>query len=78
MLLEKNAIIPDELDIMWDAQKEKHDAVQRNFHDLIAKLASAFNNQLQERLFARMKAIYTMCYAHFFGRGGVERDGKFI
>uniref|UniRef100_A0A0M3IQY4 Ubiquitinyl hydrolase 1 n=1 Tax=Ascaris lumbricoides TaxID=6252 RepID=A0A0M3IQY4_ASCLU len=78
VLLEKNAIIPDELDIMWDAQKEKHDAVQRNFHDLIAKLASAFNNQLQERLFARMKAVYTMCYAHFFGRGGVERDGKFI
>uniref|UniRef100_F1KPN6 ubiquitinyl hydrolase 1 n=1 Tax=Ascaris suum TaxID=6253 RepID=F1KPN6_ASCSU len=59
VLLEKNAIIPDELDIMWDAQKEKHDAVQRNFHDLIAKLASAFNNQLQERLFARMKQSWT-------------------
>ncbi|VDM41159.1 unnamed protein product [Toxocara canis] len=55
VLLEKNALITEELDIMWDAQKEKHDAIQRNFHDLIAKLANAFNNELQERLFARMK-----------------------
>lgn len=55
VLLERNAITVDDMDILWNAQREKHDVIQRDVHDLIAKLVNVFNNVLQEHLFQRMK-----------------------
>ena len=49
--------MPQELDIIWNAQRGKHDAIQRNLHDLIAKLINLFSNELQEKLFALMKVV---------------------
>uniref|UniRef100_A0A0R3RYZ8 USP domain-containing protein n=1 Tax=Elaeophora elaphi TaxID=1147741 RepID=A0A0R3RYZ8_9BILA len=59
VLLERNAITIDDLDILWNVQREKHDVIQRNVHDLIAKLVNGLNNVLQKHLFERMKESWT-------------------
>ncbi|VDD91463.1 unnamed protein product [Enterobius vermicularis] len=59
VLLQNDAIMPQELDIIWNAQRGKHDAIQRNLHDLIAKLINLFSNELQEKLFALMKESWS-------------------
>ncbi|VIO89329.1 Uncharacterized protein BM_BM2 [Brugia malayi] len=59
VLLERNAITIDDLDILWNVQHEKHDVIQRNVHDLIAKLVNGLNNTLQKHLFERMKESWT-------------------
>ncbi|KAL3990716.1 Ubiquitin carboxyl-terminal hydrolase family protein [Acanthocheilonema viteae] len=59
VLLERNAITVDDLDILWNVQREKHDVIQRNVHDLIAKLVNGLNNVLQKHLFERMKESWT-------------------
>ncbi|VDK83254.1 unnamed protein product [Litomosoides sigmodontis] len=59
VLLERNAITIDDLDILWNVQREKHDVIQRNVHDLIAKLVNGLNSLLQKHLFERMKESWT-------------------
>ncbi|CAG9536041.1 unnamed protein product [Cercopithifilaria johnstoni] len=59
VLLERNAVTIDDLDILWNVQREKHDVIQRNVHDLIAKLVNGFSNVLQKHLFERMKESWT-------------------
>ncbi|KAM3727860.1 putative ubiquitin carboxyl-terminal hydrolase FAF-X [Dirofilaria immitis] len=59
VLLERNAITIDDMDILWNVQREKHDVIQRNVHDLIAKLVNGLNNVLQKHLFERMKESWT-------------------
>uniref|UniRef100_A0A0N5A8R0 Ubiquitinyl hydrolase 1 n=1 Tax=Syphacia muris TaxID=451379 RepID=A0A0N5A8R0_9BILA len=55
VLLTNNAITVQELEIIWNVQKGKHDAIQRNLYDLLAKLINSFTNELQEHLFSLMK-----------------------
>ncbi|EFO24354.2 hypothetical protein LOAG_04131 [Loa loa] len=59
VLLERNAVTVDDLDILWNVQHERHDVIQRNVHDLIAKLVNGLNNVLQKHLFERMKESWT-------------------
>ncbi|VDM98577.1 unnamed protein product [Thelazia callipaeda] len=54
-LIERDAITVNDMDILWNAQREKHDVIQRNVHELIAKLAKVISSTLQEHLFHQMK-----------------------
>jgi hypothetical protein len=54
-LLTKQAIRPNDLDQIWSAQTGKHDVIQRNLHDLFARLANDLNSEQLEQLFERFK-----------------------
>ena len=50
MIKEKALTLPD-LDRIWDAQAGKHEAIVKNVHDLLAKLAWDFSPEQLDHLF---------------------------
>ena len=50
MIKEKALSLPD-LDRIWDAQAGKHEAIVKNVHDLLAKLAWDFTPEQLDHLF---------------------------
>jgi ubiquitin carboxyl-terminal hydrolase 9/24 len=70
-LINKNALNAHELDIIWSAQTGKHDVIQRNLHDLFARLANDFSAEQLEQLFERFKVItssFIYIYIHYLGK----------
>lgn len=50
MIKEKALTLPD-LDRIWEAQAGKHEAIVKNVHDLLAKLAWDFSPEQLDHLF---------------------------
>lgn len=50
-LIKEKALTLDDLDAVWKAQDGKHDAIVKNIHDLLAKLAWDFNADQLDHLF---------------------------
>lgn len=50
-LIKERALTLDDLDAVWRAQAGKHDAIVKNVHDLLAKLAWDFNAEQLDYLF---------------------------
>lgn len=50
-LIKEKTLTLDDLDAVWCAQAGKHEAIVKNVHDLLAKLAWDFNAQQLDHLF---------------------------
>ncbi|KAK7089931.1 ubiquitin carboxyl-terminal hydrolase 9X-like isoform X2 [Littorina saxatilis] len=50
-MIKEKALTMEDLDRLWDAQSGKHDAIVKNVHDLLAKLAWDFTPEQLDHLF---------------------------
>jgi len=50
-LIKEKSLKLDDLDALWRAQAGKHEAIVKNVHDLLAKLAWDFNAEQLDHLF---------------------------
>ncbi|KZC06489.1 putative ubiquitin carboxyl-terminal hydrolase FAF-X [Dufourea novaeangliae] len=50
-IIKERALTLDDLDAVWAAQAEKHEAIEKNVHDLLAKLAWDFSPEQLDHLF---------------------------
>ncbi|XP_025080256.1 LOW QUALITY PROTEIN: probable ubiquitin carboxyl-terminal hydrolase FAF-X [Pomacea canaliculata] len=50
-MIKEKALTMDDLDRLWEAQSGKHDAIVKNVHDLLAKLAWDFTPEQLDHLF---------------------------
>ena len=50
-LIKEKALTLEDLDAVWLSQHGKHEAIVKNVHDLLAKLAWDFNAQQLDHLF---------------------------
>ncbi|XP_062714941.1 probable ubiquitin carboxyl-terminal hydrolase FAF isoform X1 [Aedes albopictus] len=55
-LIKEKALTFDDLDAVWRAQAGKHEAIVKNVHDLLAKLAWDFNAEQLDHLFKCFQA----------------------
>lgn len=53
--IKQNAVTTDDLDTLWAAQSGKHEAIVKNVHDLMAKLAWDFSPEHLDYLFSRVQ-----------------------
>ncbi|XP_041351568.1 probable ubiquitin carboxyl-terminal hydrolase FAF-X isoform X2 [Gigantopelta aegis] len=50
-MIKEKALTMEDLDLLWEAQSGKHDAIVKNVHDLLAKLAWDFTPEQLDHLF---------------------------
>lgn len=50
-MIKEGALTPADLDAIWGAQQGKHEAIVKNVHDLLAKLAWDFTPEQLDHLF---------------------------
>lgn len=50
-MIKEQALSLNDLDALWAAQTGKHDAIVKNVHDLLAKLAWDFSPEQLDHLF---------------------------
>lgn len=50
-MIKENSLTRDDLDAIWRAQQGKHEAIVKNLHDLLAKLAWDFTPDQLDHLF---------------------------
>ncbi|XP_067944193.1 ubiquitin carboxyl-terminal hydrolase 9X-like [Watersipora subatra] len=50
-MIKEKTLTPDDLDTIWQAQHGKHDAIVKNIHELLAKLAWDFSPEQLDHLF---------------------------
>ena len=50
-MIKEKALTSSDLDKIWDAQVGKHEAIVKNVHDLLAKLAWDFSPEQLDHLF---------------------------
>ena len=65
MIKEKALTLPD-LDRIWEAQAGKHDAIVKNVHDLLAKLAWDFSPEQLDHLFECFQVGLFCFYVVYF------------
>ncbi|XP_032597478.1 probable ubiquitin carboxyl-terminal hydrolase FAF isoform X3 [Drosophila grimshawi] len=58
-LIKEQALTLDDLDAVWRAQAGKHEAIVKNMHDLLAKLAWDFTPEQLDHLFEAFQASMT-------------------
>ncbi|XP_041564939.1 probable ubiquitin carboxyl-terminal hydrolase FAF isoform X2 [Drosophila elegans] len=58
-LIKEQALTLDDLDAVWRAQAGKHEAIVKNVHDLLAKLAWDFTPEQLDHLFEAFQASMT-------------------
>ncbi|XP_032578595.1 probable ubiquitin carboxyl-terminal hydrolase FAF isoform X4 [Drosophila sechellia] len=58
-LIKQQALTLDDLDAVWRAQAGKHEAIVKNVHDLLAKLAWDFTPEQLDHLFEAFQASMT-------------------
>lgn len=58
-LIKEKALTLDDLNAIWSAQSGKHEAIVKNVHDLLAKLAWDFNAEQLDHLFECFQASMT-------------------
>lgn len=64
-LIKEKTLTLDDLDAVWRAQAGKHEAIVKNVHDLLAKLAWDFNAQQLDHLFECFQVSFCFFLAHF-------------
>ncbi|KAG7304516.1 hypothetical protein JYU34_011466 [Plutella xylostella] len=57
-MIKENSLTRDDLDALWKAQQGKHEAIVKNLHDLLAKLAWDFTPDQLDHLFDCFKASW--------------------
>ncbi|XP_072935903.1 probable ubiquitin carboxyl-terminal hydrolase FAF isoform X3 [Epargyreus clarus] len=57
-MIKENSLTRDDLDAIWRAQQGKHEAIVKNVHDLLAKLAWDFTPDQLDHLFDCFKASW--------------------
>ncbi|CAB3237376.1 unnamed protein product [Arctia plantaginis] len=57
-MIKENSLTRDDLDAIWKAQHGKHEAIVKNLHDLLAKLAWDFTPEQLDHLFDCFKASW--------------------
>lgn len=57
-MIKENSLTLDDLDAIWKAQHGKHEAIVKNLHDLLAKLAWDFTPDQLDHLFDCFKASW--------------------
>ncbi|XP_047040633.1 probable ubiquitin carboxyl-terminal hydrolase FAF-X isoform X3 [Helicoverpa zea] len=57
-MIKENSLTRDDLDAIWKAQHGKHEAIVKNLHDLLAKLAWDFTPDQLDHLFDCFKASW--------------------
>ncbi|KAK3094503.1 hypothetical protein FSP39_002606 [Pinctada imbricata] len=58
-MIKEKALTSEDLDKLWEAQSGKHDAIVKNVHDLLAKLAWDFSPEQLDHLFECFQASWT-------------------
>lgn len=58
-MIKEKALTSDDLDKLWEAQSGKHDAIVKNVHDLLAKLAWDFSPEQLDHLFECFQVSWT-------------------
>lgn len=61
-IIKEKALTLDDLDAVWAAQAGKHDAIVKNVHDLLAKLAWDFSPEQLDHLFS----CFQVCFNTFY------------
>ena len=56
-MIKEKALTATDLDKIWDAQVGKHEAIVKNVHDLLAKLAWDFSPEQLDHLFECFQVI---------------------
>eukprot|EP00116_Pleurobrachia_bachei_P004187 sb/3464449/ len=51
--IQENKLTTEDIDLVWDAQRDKHEAIVKNIHDLLAKLAWVLTPDLLDAIFVR-------------------------
>lgn len=59
-MIKEQALSLSDLDALWAAQAGKHDAIVKNVHDLLAKLAWDFSPEQLDHLFECFHVITTI------------------
>ena len=54
-IIKEKALTLEDLDSLWAAQSGKHEAIVKNVHDLLAKLAWDFSPEQLDHLFGRFQ-----------------------
>ncbi|XP_052737124.1 probable ubiquitin carboxyl-terminal hydrolase FAF-X isoform X2 [Bicyclus anynana] len=57
-MIKENSLTREDLDAIWRAQQGKHEAIVKNLHDLLAKLAWDFTSDQLDHLFDCFKASW--------------------
>lgn len=67
-LIKEKALSLEDLDAVWRAQAGKHEAIVKNVHDLLAKLAWDFNAQQLDHLFEcfQVRFFISISFKSFF------------
>lgn len=63
-LIKEKALTQGDLDAVWQAQAGKHEAIVKNVHDLLAKLAYDFNTEQLDHLFGCFQASMKSANKH--------------
>ncbi|VDH98041.1 ubiquitin carboxyl-terminal hydrolase 9/24 [Mytilus galloprovincialis] len=58
-MIKEKALTSEDLDKLWEAQSGKHDAIVKNVHDLLAKLAWDFSPEQLDHLFECFQGSWT-------------------
>ena len=56
-MIRQKALSQDDLDTLWAAQVDKHEAIVKNVHDLLARLAWNFSAEQLDYLFQCFQVI---------------------
>jgi len=59
-LIKEQALTLDDLDAVWRAQAGKHEAIVKNVHDLLAKLAWDFTPEQLDHLFEAFQVSFLL------------------
>lgn len=63
-IIKERALSLEDLDAVWAAQAGKHEAIVKNVHDLLAKLAWDFSPEQLDHLFECFKVFFV--YFNYF------------
>lgn len=61
-IIKERALTLEDLDAVWAAQAGKHEAIVKNVHDLLAKLAWDFSPEQLDHLFECFQVFITIVY----------------
>lgn len=62
-IIKERALTLEDLDAVWAAQAGKHEAIVKNVHDLLAKLAWDFSPEQLDHLFECFQVLVFFSYA---------------
>jgi ubiquitin carboxyl-terminal hydrolase 9/24 len=64
-LIKEKSLTLKDLDKIWESQMGKHEAIEKNVHDLLSKLAWDFTPEQLDHLFSCFQVTkFLFCYHH--------------